>query len=281
MRTDTQLFKVFSAQPEWVFQLANLPSPGASTFKSLTIKALERRTDGVVIPEALVQPVTVIEFQFWKDPKIYTRVVVEMAAVQESQQMRPVQGLIFFGYNGLDPKTEPWNQVVKTFLLPDMVRELERSHPGHPLAAAFKPLLVDNEAELEREAAGYYRTICDSDLPMDSKTTLLDVFVSWLEQRLKHKGKKEIEMMLLGELPDLEETQSGKDLIQIGEARGEARGLAKAILTYLAARHDSIPDELEQQIRSLQVEQAEQVLQYVLRCESLDELAQWLDGQQT
>jgi hypothetical protein len=30
-------------------------------------------------------------------------------------------------------------------------------------------------------------------------------------------------MILLGELPELEETQSGKDLIRIGEARGDPR----------------------------------------------------------
>ncbi len=41
------------------------------------------------------------------------------------------------------------------------------------------------------------------------------VFVSWLEQRLKHQSEKEI--MSLGELPELEEIQSGKKLIRIGE----------------------------------------------------------------
>ena len=40
----------------------------------------------------------------------------------------------------------------------------------------------------------------------------------------KQVYKKEIEMVLLGELPELEETQSGKDRIRIGEERGERRG---------------------------------------------------------
>jgi hypothetical protein len=102
------------------------------------------------------------------------------------------------------------------------------------------------------------------------------VFVSWLEQRLKHLGKKEIEMILLGELPELEETQSGKDLIRIGEARGETRGLAKAVLLQLSVRHGAIPDEMERQIRSLSAEQAERLLQFVLQCETLAEVTQWL-----
>jgi hypothetical protein len=97
------------------------------------------------------------------------------------------------------------------------------------LVAVFKPLLVEDDVALEAEAAGYYRTIKYSELPTACKTSLLDVFVSWLEQRLSHKNKKEIEIMLLGELPELEETQSGRDLIRIGEERGirvgEERGI--------------------------------------------------------
>lgn len=50
-----------------------------------------------------------------------------------------------------------------------------------------------------------------SELTPACRTSLLEVFVSWLEQRLSSKSKKEIEIMLLGERPELEETQSGKD----------------------------------------------------------------------
>ena len=40
--------------------------------------------------------------------------------------------------------------------------------------------------------------------------------MDWLLQRFKNLGKTEIEKMLLAELPDLQETKSGKDLIAIG-----------------------------------------------------------------
>jgi predicted ATPase len=198
MKTDKQLYKIFEANPDWVFQLTGLPSPGKSTLRSVTLKALERMADGVIVPESADQPLTVIEFQFWKDETIYTRTVAEMVAVQEANQMRAVQGIIFFGYNDLDPQTPPWTRVVEAFLLRDVLDAWEREHQGHPLAAVFKPLLVESEKTLEHEAAGYYRTIKHSDLTRACKTSLLEVFVSWLEQRLKHKGKKEIELMLRG-----------------------------------------------------------------------------------
>ena len=154
-----------------------------------------------------------------------------------------------------------------------------------PLAAVFKPLLVESEETLEREAVGYYRTIKHSDLPTDCKASLLEVFESWLEQRLKHKGKKEIEMMLLGELPELEETQSAKDLIRIGEQRGEQRGvqrgLEKAILVYLRARHGAVPVTLQEQIHTLTTDEAERLLEYLPGCQTLDELGQWLASRQS
>ncbi|MCY2986896.1 MAG: DUF2887 domain-containing protein [Planctomycetota bacterium] len=276
MKTDKQLYTIFEANPDWIFQLADWPSPGKSSLHSVTIKELERRADCVIIPDSAAPPLTVVEFQFWKDETIYTRTVAEMIAVQESHQMRPVQGIIFFGYDNLDPKTAPWTRVVGAFILRDVVEVLERGHPGHPLAAVFKPLLVESEEALERDAVGYYRTIKDSDLPTICKASLLDVFVSWLEQRLTRKGKKEIEMMLLGELPELEETQSGKDLIRIGEQRG----LEKAILVSLKSRYGTVPVALQETIHTLTTDEAECLLEYLIRCQTLDELAEWLASRQ-
>ncbi|TVS16151.1 MAG: DUF2887 domain-containing protein [Planctomycetaceae bacterium] len=59
--------------PKWIFELASLPSRGKSGLKSLTVKELERRADGVVIPESLDQPLTVVEFPFQKVPTLFCR----------------------------------------------------------------------------------------------------------------------------------------------------------------------------------------------------------------
>ena len=98
MKTDKELYRIFEVAPEWVFELAGLPSPGKSTLRSVTVKALERHADGVIVPESLEQPLTVVEFQFQADDTIYRRTVVEMAAVQEVYPGRVVHGIIFFGY---------------------------------------------------------------------------------------------------------------------------------------------------------------------------------------
>jgi hypothetical protein len=68
METDKQLYRVFGAQPQGVFQLAGLAPVGKCAMRSLAVKTLERRTDGVIVPEALAPPLSVIEFQFGENP---------------------------------------------------------------------------------------------------------------------------------------------------------------------------------------------------------------------
>ena len=272
MKTDKELYRIFEVAPEWVFELAGLPSPGKSTLRSVTVKALERRADGVIVPEAPDQPLTIVEFQFQADDTIYRRTVVEMAAVQDAFPGRVVQGVIFFGYNSLDPQTAPWTQVVRSYVLPDILQKWERKQPKHPLVVVFKPLLAESEETLQRQAAAYFRAIKQSSLSPACKRTLEEVFVSWLEQRFKDKTKKEIETMLLGELPDLEETASGKDLIRIGEKRGLEEGL----LAFLAARHGTVPAAIQEEIAKLTPAEAKRMMQFLAQCQSLDQVTQWL-----
>ena len=52
MRTDKQIYVIFEAAPDWVFQLAGIPTPGKSVLRSVTIKALERKADAVIFPES-------------------------------------------------------------------------------------------------------------------------------------------------------------------------------------------------------------------------------------
>jgi hypothetical protein len=51
----------------------------------------------------------------------------------------------------LDPQTVPWNQIVRSYVLPDVLRDWERKQPKHPLVAVFKPLLAESEEVLRRE----------------------------------------------------------------------------------------------------------------------------------
>jgi hypothetical protein len=130
----------------------------------VAVKALERTADGVIVPEVSDQPLTIVEFQFQRDDTIYGRTVVEMVEVQNLYPGRVIQGIIFFGYNNLDPKRVPWTQIVRSYVLPDVLRQWERKQPKHPLVAVFKPLLAESDEVLRQEASGYFRAITHSSL---------------------------------------------------------------------------------------------------------------------
>jgi hypothetical protein len=118
------------------------------------------------------------------------------------------------------------------------------------------------------------------------KASLEEVFISWLVQRFKDNTRKEIEMMLLGELPELEETVAGKELIQIGEQRGAKLGAKlgakrtweEAILAFLAARHRTVPAAIREKVGKLSAAQAKRMMQFLASCQSLEEVAKWLTG---
>lgn len=249
--------------------------------RSFTVKELQRDSDGVFVPRDAQQPLTVAEFQFQKDETIYTRIVIEMAAVQEAHAQRPVQGVIVFGKPGLDPRTSPWTQVVQSVLLQDVLADLRNRHPQHPLANVFEPLLEPDDATLESKAADHYRALKQCDLDDRRREVLLDVFLNWLEQRFQKKSKKEIETMLSPyELPDIRDTQTGRDLIAIGKlegaAEGEARGLGKAIVLIVKDRFRNVPKELEERLPKMRLRSKQQLLRFVTRAESVADLEKWL-----
>ena len=272
METDKQLYRIFEAQPQWVLQLAGLPPVGKCVMRSFTVKMLERRTDAVIVPEALDQPLSVVEFQFVKNPCIYTRTVQKMAAIQEEFGLREVQGIIFFGDQRFDPQTKPWTNVVRSIALTDELRRLAEHTPEHPLVAVFQPLLAERETDLEREAGGFYRTIKRSRLQQGVKETLAEVFVNWLGQRLPNRSKQEIENMLIGELPELVDTRMGRDLVKIGKEQG----LVEAVVIVLEAKRGRLTKSLRQRLQTLGAKQLRQLLADAIPWESLDLLEAWL-----
>ena len=164
------------------------------------------------------------ELQMQPDKEVYGRLVMEMVLVQSERPGRKVVGIIIFGSRELDHQSDPWCQVVSVYYLDEMLEQLTGRTPNHPLVAVFQPLLEKNRELLERNAAMYYTQIKSSTSNERQKAKLLSVFIDWMLQRFSELGKQEIETMLLGQLPDLRDTQAGKDLIAIGIEKGIEKG---------------------------------------------------------
>ena len=155
MKTDKQVYSIFAANPQWIFELTGLESPGPCKLIPVTLKAIEQSSDGVIFPESIESDLFVLEFQFQFDREIYTRVVIEMALIQQKEDYRPVQGIILFLHAGLDPRTKPWCDVVHSFSIVDLMEELSQRQPNHPLVAVFRLVLLESEETHENHAGEY------------------------------------------------------------------------------------------------------------------------------
>ena len=247
MKNDKQIYLIFQAEPQWLYLLAGWQSPGPSRFESVTFKAIESRSDGILVCNAVEGPMTVVEVQGYYDQNIYARTALEMSMLQKQNPHREIRGIILFLDPTLDPKTIPWTRIIQSISLAEAVNRVQKDDPHHPIIAVFQPLLIENSENLEREAGVCYARIKNSMLPQPSK----EVFLSWIEQRLSHKGKKEIEEMMLGQLPDLRDTQSGKDLIAIGKREGELKGKREALLDVLDIRFGGVSSERKEEIMKI------------------------------
>ena len=78
---------------------------------------------------------------------------------------------------------------------------------------------------------------------------------------------------MFSELPSLEETVAGKELIQLGEARGLAEAV---VVVVLVERLERISEPLRKQILALPKSTAQALLKAADDITSLESLKQWL-----
>jgi len=184
----------------------------------------------------------VVELQMQSDPRIYNRIAIE---------------------------------IVQVFYLADMLEALSDRTPDHPLVALFRPVIEENLETLEKHASQYYNQIKGFDLAGPSKGKLLDVFINWLEQRFKDLGKMKIENMLLGQLPDRRETQSGNDLIAIGLQEGRQEGERAGLIWLLEAKFGVLDAVTRDRIEGIDsVDRLRDLYRQVLNVDSILKL-QW------
>lgn len=273
MHTDKEIYQIFRQCPQLLFELADIEDPGKCSMESVTVKSLQRSMDGLVRPEDPEQPLTIIEIQFQRAESIYNRIVVEMALVQEANDMRHVRGVIFFASCSLDPSVPPWTNCVQAVMLDEALARREAAMPADPFVAVFKPVFEFDDSKLEKEAATHYRHLQTSDqLNIDQAETLQTVFLGWFLERFRDRSHKDIAMIL--DLPDIEDTRAGRELLEKGLEKGLEQGLESSILLITKKRFgtECLDDELEAGIRALRYPALEELLGDLLDLPDLDAL---------
>jgi len=288
MHTDPQIYTLLSADPEILAILTGgLRVAGPYHFEALDLKAIERRTDGVLLPDRGDQPIWIIEFQAQRDATIYYRLVTELGLVGERYPQRLVYGLILFATPELDPRSEPWFGYARSeaiagplrvVYLDEILERLAQRDPSHPLLTVFLPYRVSSAEQLTAAAPTAYQRIQASAYPEPTKTALFEVLTAWLGARFPHLSYREVLQMFQIE-HTFEESQIYKDLIAIGENRGITIGESRLVLRLLRRRLGEVPESLERRIRGLASPQLEALGEALLDFRSRADLERWLDAQ--
>jgi predicted transposase YdaD len=234
MHSDKHIYLLLGADPEFLHRLTGLRIKGRYRFDALDVKALERRIDGVVVPEDEAEPIWAIEVQAWRDPAIYHRLLIDMGLLGERYPGREVRGLLLFISPGHDPKTPPWDDCLtkatahcplRRLYLVEVLDQLRTSEPEHPLLARSLPYLVEDRDRLREQAPLAYRRLKQSSLPDTARRQCLDVFQSWLLARFDDLTLEEI-LAMLGELTPLEQTRAYREIVEKNRPiwRDEGRG---------------------------------------------------------
>ena len=235
MQSDKEFYKLLSATPDMLFEFLGHKPASKYSMKSITLKEIETRVDGFLEPEDQKEPVYFVEFQAQLDDKIYPRFIVEMGLYHKENIKRDVRGILVFTEQKLDPKTKPWyglSQIFDVLYLIDVLEEMEKKNPTHPLVLVFKPFTIKSDHEIEARSKEWYENLKQSSLPESLKETYCSIFEHWLMVRFRELTYEEVRIML-DLTTSLEETRAYKDIaaeVKIKSKLEEKIAIAKNML---------------------------------------------------
>ena len=85
MKTDTLFYELFQTAPQTFFELLQITPLCPYRFESLTVKATEKRIDGILEPEVSGETIYFVEVQAFPDDTIYWRTMREVATYFEQR----------------------------------------------------------------------------------------------------------------------------------------------------------------------------------------------------
>ncbi len=149
-----------------------------------------------------------------------------------------------------NPKPRPCaNFKPHVHYLDERIREIAKTDPDNPLVSVFFPLLERDKAKLLVKFQEHYDNLEKAPgLPTKAREKWRDVFQLWLMRALEINFEQ-VQKMLLKDLPPVEETKWGKELIAIYRDKGKKEGMEEGI-------KKGVREEMEAELKRLEAELA-------------------------
>lgn len=152
MKTDPSIYAFLATDPEAFRVLTGgLALQGDYAFRSLTLKGIERRLDGLYEPQGHDGPAYVMEFQAQPDSGIWYNLMAKVGLYGEKQPKLEVRGLLIF----LRERDDPWfgrfghtNALIRAVYLDRFLPDWLKREPENPFVAALAPLILTRDEDL-------------------------------------------------------------------------------------------------------------------------------------
>jgi predicted transposase/invertase (TIGR01784 family) len=229
MRTDSIFYKIFETLPDTLFALIGEPSELAKDyeFKSIEVKELAFRIDGVFISAQSNHPIYFVEVQFQKDASFYWRFFCEIFIyLRQYQPIQDWQAVIVFAKRIIEPDFPHQYRG----LLPQLHRvyldELT-INPNQAIGVNIAELVIANE-DVAIEAAKFLiaqtrQQIEDSGF----QQIVLDLVKAVLVYKLGKDKEQELKIMFTKE--DMKKAWLVQEFMEEAKLEGKAEGKAEGV----------------------------------------------------
>ncbi len=291
MKTDPLFYELFQVRPQIYFELLQIPQPCPYRFESITVKAGEKRIDGVLEPTEPGQPIHFVEVQALADEEIYWRITREVATYFEQRpelRGREWQAVvIWLGKPEPQDKETPWWAEFGTVLLYDGQNkqrlysvdlfDLLGKLPENSLALTIlRPLIVDSEEEVRQNIVRWVEQLHQTpDLSPQAEERLLMVMTQLIEEKFKTLSYEELIMML--QLTPFEETRTFKKTYQ----RKLQEEFSSKLIRLIKRKYrfaESTMNKLSVRLRQLALPDLEVLFEDIFDLATLRELNEWINA---
>lgn len=272
MKTDTLFYRLFLQRPELVFDLTTWPKPVnvAYSFQSVEVKQAAFRIDGVFMPPdgQLECPLIFAEVQYQKDPKIYARLVSEIALyLYQTAPCHDWRAVVIFPNQNTEPRgSEHYREFFDSGCIQAIyLDQLPKQAQG--LGVQLIHLIGVDEVSVPEQLKTIKSAINAS--PTASQSAWLDLLETILVYKLPRLSRDEVKEML-GDILNvqLKQTRFYQDVFAEGRQEGEVMML----LRLLEQRFGAVPDSIRSRLKQADMGTLLVWSERVLTCATLDEV---------
>lgn len=282
MKTDKLFHRIFEACPEILCRLAGLDEATGYTQRSLELKEVGTRLDGLLWPADETAPFLFWEAQFYRDDEFYYRWLSGLVLTLRQQKIRHWRALVLYPDPSYDRgDIAPFAPLFESGWIQRIyLEDLEHAESGDwgsdllRLVVAAPGASAPIVARIARQGVEG----CSTDADRRQMIGLLETVLIYKFPRL---GREEIRKMLHLPDVDLKDTRFYQEVFAEGKAEGKTEGKAEGealiIWRQLNRRIANLPISYRNRISGLSSEKLESLADALFDFRSEQDLADWLD----